>query len=76
MSRVVTRISSCRVFIVSSRGSRTQSPHSPPQEVLEVPLLPFSKRRYRPKQAILIKSRAIISGIMMITTLLEKTTTL
>ena len=32
----------------------------PPQEVFEVQLLPFSKRRYRPQKAIFIKSTAII----------------
>ena len=65
--------------VVSSRGSRKQSwsPFPPPlpQEGFEVQLLPFSKRHYRPKKAIFIKSTAIISGFMMITSLLKKTTT-
>ena len=76
-SRVVTKISSCRVFVVSSRGSRKQSWSTShlPQEGFEVQLLPFSKRHYRPKKAIFIKSTAIISGFMMITSLLKKTTT-
>ena len=77
ITKVVTKISSCRVFVVSSRGSRKQSwsPSPPlPQEVFEVQLLPFSKRHYRPKKAIFIKSTAIISGFMMITSLLKKTT--
>ena len=80
-SWVVTKISNCRVFVVSSRGSRKQSwsPFPPPpplpQEGFEVQLLPFSKRHYRPKKAIFIKSTAIISGFMMITSLLKKTTT-
>ena len=47
----------------------------PPQEVFEVQPLPFSKRHYRPKKAISIMSTAIISGFMMITSLLKKTTT-
>ena len=72
LTRVVTKISSCRVFVVGSRGSRKLS--WSPQEVFEVQLLPFSERRYRPKKAIFIKSRAIISGFMMITSLLKKTT--
>ena len=76
--RVVTNISSCRVFVVSIRGSAEASSHEappPPQIVFEVQLLPFSKRHYRPKKAIFIKSTAIISGFMMITSLLKKTTT-
>ena len=74
--RVVTKISSCRVFVVSSRRSRKQSwSPPPPQEVFEVQLLPFSKRHYLPKKAIFIKSRAIIGGFMMIMSLLKKTTT-
>ena len=32
----------------------------PPQELFEVQLLPFSKRRYRPQKAIFIKSTTII----------------
>ena len=77
LARVVTKISSCRVFVVSSRGSRKQSWRPPhPQEVFEVQLLSFSKRYSRPKKAIFIKSTAIISGFMMITSLLKKTTTL
>ena len=73
--RVVTKISSCRVFVVSSRGSHKQSWRPPhPQEVFEVQLLPFSKRYSRPKKAIFIKSTAIISRFMMITSLLKKTT--
>ena len=78
--RVVTKILSCRVFVVSSRGSRKQSwstppPPNSPQEVFEVQLLPFSKRHYRPKIATFIKSTAIINGFRMITSLLKKTTT-
>ena len=75
--RVVTKISSCRVFVICSRGSRKQSwsPHHPPPPTVEVQLLWFSKRRYRPKTAIFIKSTAIISGYMMITSFLKKTTT-
>ena len=46
-----------------------------PEDVFEVQLLPFSKRHYRPKKAIFIKSTAIISGFTMITSLLKKTTT-
>ena len=74
--RVVTKISSCRVFVVSSRGSRKQSWRPPPplQKVFAAQLLPFSKTHYRPKKAIFIKSTAIISGFMMITSLLKKTT--
>ena len=34
-----------------------------------------SEKDYRPKKAIFIKSTAIISGFMMITSLLKKTTT-
>ena len=45
-ARVVTKISSCRVFFVSSRGSRKQSWNPLPQEAFEVQLLPFSKRHY------------------------------
>ena len=71
--RVVTNISSCRVFVVSIREA--SSHEAPPQTVFEVQLLPFSKRHYRPKKAIFIKSTAIISGFMMITSLLKKTTT-
>ena len=74
LTRVVTKISSCRVFVVSSRGSRKQSwsPSPPlPQEVFEVQLLPFSKRHYRPKKAISIMSTAIIRGFTMITSLLR-----
>ena len=83
-SGVVTKISSSQVFVVSSRGSRKQSwstshppppSHPLPQEGFEVQLLPFLKRQYRPKKAIFIKSTAIISGFMMITSLLKKTTT-
>ena len=44
------------------------------QEVFAAQLLPFSKTHYRPKKAIFIKSTAIISGFMMITSLLKKTT--
>ena len=71
--RVVTNISSCRVFVVSIREA--SSHEAPPKTVFEVQLLPFSKRHYRPKKAIFIKSTAIISGFMMITSLLKKTTT-
>ena len=74
--RVVTKISSYWVFVVSSRGSHKQPWRPPhPQEVFEVQLLPFSKRYSRPKKAIFIKSTAIISRFMMITFLLKKTTT-
>ena len=57
--------------VASSHGVPTPLP----QELFEVQLLPFSKRHYRPKKAIFIKSTAIISGFMMITSLLKKTTT-
>ena len=57
--------------VASSHGD----PPSAPQEVFEVQLLPFSKRHYRLKKAIFIKSTAIISGFTMITSLLKKTTT-
>ena len=50
------------------------SPPPLPQEVFEVQLLPFSKRHYRSKKAIFINCTAIISGFMMITSLLKKTT--
>ena len=73
--RVVTNISSCRVFVISIREARSHEAPLPPQTVFEVQLLPFSKRHYRPKKAIFIKSTAIISGFMMITSLLKKTTT-
>ena len=59
-------------------GEVASSPGDPPlpplQEGFEVQLLPFSKTHYRPKKAIFIKSKAIISGFMMITSLLKKTT--
>ena len=80
-SRDVTKISNCRVFVVSSRGSRKQSlsPFPPPpllpQEDFEVQLLALSKGHYRPQKAIFIKSTVIISRFMMITSLLKKTTT-
>ena len=54
--RVVTKISSCQVLVVSSWGGPP-----PPQEDFEVQLLPFSKRHYRPKKAIFIKSTAILA---------------
>ena len=57
--------------VVSSHGA----PPPLPLEVFEVQLLPISKRHYCPKKAIFIKSTAIISGFMMITSLLKKTTT-
>ena len=62
--------------VASSHGAPSH-PHPPPlpQEGFEVQFLPFSKRHYRPKKAIFIKSTAIISGFMMITSLLKKTTT-
>ena len=50
--------------VASSHGTPT-----PP------PLKKFLKRHYRPQKAIFIKSTAIISGFMMITSLLKKTTT-
>ena len=59
--------------VASSHGAPSHPPL--PQEGFEVQLLPFSKRHYRPKKAIFIKSTAIISGFMMITSLLKKTTT-
>ena len=59
--------------VARSHGAPPLPP--PLQEVFEVQLLPFSKRHYRPKKAIFIKSTAIISGFMMITSLLKKTTT-
>ena len=63
--------------VASSHGapSHPRPPPRLPQEGFEVPLLPFSKRHYRPQKAIFIKSTAIISGFMMITSLLKKTTT-
>ena len=60
--------------VASSHGAPLPPPPLP-QEVFEVQLLPFSKRHYRPKKAIFIKSTAIISGFMMITSLLKKATT-
>ena len=60
--------------VASSHGA--PPPPTPlPEDVFEVQLLPFSKRHYRPKKAIFIKSTAIISGFMMIMSLLKKTTT-
>ena len=59
--------------VASSHGAPLPPPL--PEDVFEVQLLPFSKRHYRPKKAIFIKSTAIISGFMMITSLLKKTTT-
>ena len=53
--------------VASSHGAPSHPPL--PQEGFEVQLLPFSKRHYRLKKAILIKSTAIISGFMMITSL-------
>ena len=62
--------------VASSHGRPNPPPPLlTPQEVFEVQLLPFSERHYRPKKAIFIKSTAIISGFMMITSLLKKTTT-
>ena len=58
--------------VASSHGA---PPPPLPEDVFEVQLLPFSKRHYRPKKAIFIKSTAIISGFTMITSLLKKTTT-
>ena len=76
-SRVVTKISSCRVFVVSSRGSRKQSGSSlPPQKkFLKCNFYRFPKGITAPKKAIFIKSTAIISSFMMITSLLKKSTT-
>ena len=48
--------------VASSHGR--PPPHL--QEVFEVQLIPFSKRHYRPKKAMFIKSTAIISGFMLI----------
>ena len=59
--------------VASSHGAPPPPPL--PEDVFEVQLLPFSKRHYRPKKAIFIKSTAIISGFTMITSLLKKTTT-
>ena len=61
--------------VASSHGAPSPPPPTLPQEVFEVQLLPFSKRHYRPQKAIFIKSTVIISGFMMITSLLKKTTT-
>ena len=58
--------------VASSHGA---PPPRLPEEVFEVQLLPFSKRHYRPKKAIFIKSTAIMSGFIMVTSLLKKTTT-
>ena len=57
--------------VASSHGA----PRPPPQEVFEVQLLPFSKRHSRPKKAIFVKSTAINSDFLMITSLLKKTAT-
>ena len=57
--------------VASSHGA----PPPPPQEVFEVQLLPFLKRHYHPKKAMFIMSTAIISGFMMIASLLKKITT-
>ena len=63
-------------YLLLVAGEVTSSHGDPPsQEVFEVQLLPFSKRHSRPKKAIFIKSTAIISRFMMITSLLKKTTT-
>ena len=59
--------------VASSHGNH---PLPPPQEVFEVQLLPFSKRHSRPKKAIFTESTAIMSGFMMIRSLLKKTTIL
>ena len=62
-------------YLLLVAGEVASSDGDPPQEVFEVQLLPFSKRHSRPQKAIFIKSTAIISGFMMITSLLKKTTT-
>ena len=62
-------------YLLLVAGEVASSDGDPPQEVFEVQLLPFSKMHSRPKKAIFIKSTAIISGFMMITSLLKKTTT-
>ena len=65
-------------YLLLVAGEVTSSHGAPPplaKEVFEVQLLPFSKRHYRPQKAIFIKSTVIISGFMMITSLLKKTTT-
>ena len=48
------------LFLVAEGEVASSHRVPPPQELFEVQLLPFSKRRYRPQKAIFIKSTAII----------------
>ena len=63
------------LLLVAGEVTSSHGAPPPPQEVFEGQLLPFSKGHYRLQKAIFIKSTAIISGFMMITSLLKKTTT-
>ena len=69
----ISKISSCWVIVVSNRESR--------EAVMEAPLPHQRSFRHFPKgitakkRAVFIKSGAIISSFMMITSLLKKTTT-
>ena len=62
-------------YLLLVAGEVASSRKPLPQEVFEVQLLLFSKRHYCPQKAIFIKGKAIISGFMMITSLLKKTIT-
>ena len=64
-------------YLLLVAGEVASSPGAPPppQQVFEVQLLPFLKRHYHPKKAMFIMSTAIISGFMMIASLLKKITT-
>ena len=52
------QVAGCLLLVAGEVASSHGVP--PPQEVVEVQLLPFSKRRYRPQKAIFINSTAII----------------
>ena len=63
------------LLLVAGEVASSHGAPPPPQEVFEVQLLPFSRRHYRPQKEIFIRSTAMISVFMMITSLLKKTTT-
>ena len=63
------------LLLVAGEVASSHGAPPPPQEVFEVQLLLFLKRHYHSKKAMFIMSTAIISGFMMIASLLKKITT-